>query len=50
LYLQSQEQVAEVLEKWDTIDDEVWAKIIVLERNKRIAKVYAKTRIMSLNG
>ena len=29
----------EVLRKWDAIDDEIWAKAIVMERNKRVAKV-----------
>jgi len=28
-----------VLRKWDAIDDEIWAKAIVMERNKRVAKV-----------
>ena len=29
----------QVLRKWDAIDDEIWAKAIVMERNKRVAKV-----------
>ena len=29
----------EILRKWDSIDDEIWAKVIVLERNRRVAKV-----------
>ena len=29
----------EILRKWDAIDDEIWAKVIVLERNRRVAKV-----------
>ena len=28
----------EILRKWDAIDDEIWAKVIVLERNRRVAK------------
>jgi len=35
------DHIKEVLEKWDNIDDEIWAKVIVLERNRRIAKAYA---------
>ena len=31
--------VVQVLRKWDAIDDEIWAKAIVMERNKRVAKV-----------
>ena len=27
------------MRKWDAIDDEIWAKVIVLERNRRVAKV-----------
>jgi len=34
------DHVEEVLRKWDAIDDEIWAKAIVMERNKRVAKVY----------
>ena len=37
-----QDHIAEVLEKWDNIDDEIWAKVIVLERNRRVAKAYAR--------
>ena len=33
------DHVEEVLRKWDAIDDEIWAKAIVMERNKRVAKV-----------
>ena len=29
----------EILKKWDSIDDEIWAKAIVMERNRRVAKV-----------
>ena len=27
------------MRKWEAIDDEIWAKVIVLERNRRVAKV-----------
>ena len=33
-----QDHLQEVIEKWDSIDDEIWAKVIVLERNRRVAK------------
>ena len=29
-----QDHIQEVLNKWQSIDDEIWAKIIVLERNR----------------
>ena len=39
-----------MLEKWDNIDDEIWAKVIVLERNRRIAKAYARAPVLTVNG
>jgi len=36
------DHIQEVLNKWESIDDEIWAKIIVLERNRRVAKAYAR--------
>jgi len=33
------DHVQEILRKWDAIDDEIWAKVIVMERNRRVAKV-----------
>ena len=50
LNFQSQDHIEEVLDKWDVIDDEVWAKVIVLERNRRVARAYAKTHVLSING
>jgi len=44
------DHIAEVLEKWDNIDDEIWAKVIVLERNRRIAKAYARAPVLTVNG
>ena len=40
----------EILRKWDAIDDEIWAKVIVLERNRRIAKAYARAPVLTVNG
>ena len=37
-----QDHIQEVLDKWESIDDEIWAKVIVLERNRRVAKAYAR--------
>ena len=36
--------------KWENIDDEIWAKIIVFERNKRVAKAYARSAVLAING
>ena len=45
-----QEHISEVLGKWQSIDDEIWAKIIVLERNRRVAKAYARAPVLTVNG
>ena len=39
----------EILRKWDAIDDEIWAKVIVLERNRRVAKVNIGQQWAGLN-
>jgi len=44
------DHIAEVLDKWDNIDDEIWAKVIVLERNRRIAKAYARAPVLTVSG
>ena len=50
LYLFFQDHIKEVLEKWESIDDEIWAKVIVLERNRRVAKAYARAPVLTING
>merc|ERR550519_3109183 len=44
------DHITEVFEKWESIDDEIWAKVIILERNRRIAKAYARTPVLTING
>jgi len=44
------DHIQEVLDKWDSIDDEIWAKVVVLERNRRVAKAYARAPIVTVNG
>ncbi|KAF0773295.1 Uncharacterized protein FWK35_00005941 [Aphis craccivora] len=44
------DHIQEVLDKWTQIDDEIWAKVIVLERNRRVAKAYARAPILTVNG
>ena len=39
-----------IVRKWDEMDDEVWAKIILLEKNKQIGKAYIKTPVLSIDG
>ncbi|KAJ8952543.1 hypothetical protein NQ314_007512, partial [Rhamnusium bicolor] len=43
------DHIQEVLEKWTQIDDEIWAKVIVLERNRRVAKAYARAPVLTIN-
>merc|ERR1719411_773584 len=44
------DHIQEVLDKWESIDDEIWAKVIVLERNRRVAKAYARAPVVTVNG
>ncbi|ENN74138.1 hypothetical protein D910_11550, partial [Dendroctonus ponderosae] len=44
------DHIQEVLDKWTQIDDEIWAKVIVLERNRRVAKAYARAPVLTVNG
>lgn len=44
------DHIKEVLNKWESIDDEIWAKVIVLERNRRVAKAYARAPVLTING
>ncbi|KAH1023613.1 hypothetical protein HUJ04_012781 [Dendroctonus ponderosae] len=46
----SMDHIQEVLDKWTQIDDEIWAKVIVLERNRRVAKAYARAPVLTVNG
>ncbi|CAG9863836.1 unnamed protein product [Phyllotreta striolata] len=43
------DHIQEVLNKWTQIDDEIWAKVIVLERNRRVAKAYARAPVLTVN-
>lgn len=45
-----QDHINEVLAKWEQIDDEIWAKIIVFEKNRRVAKAYARSSVITING
>uniref|UniRef100_T1IQT5 MH2 domain-containing protein n=1 Tax=Strigamia maritima TaxID=126957 RepID=T1IQT5_STRMM len=44
------DHIHEVLGKWTQIDDEIWAKVICVERNRRVAKAYARTPVLTING
>lgn len=49
-FLVFQDHIQEVTSKWSSIDDEIWAKLIVLERNRRVAKAYARAPVLTVNG
>ncbi|KAL1491814.1 hypothetical protein ABEB36_012352 [Hypothenemus hampei] len=44
------DHIQEVLNKWNQIDDEIWAKVVILERNRRVAKAYARAPVLTING
>jgi len=44
------DHIDEILTKWNSIDDEIWAKTIVMEKNRRIAKAYIRAPILSVNN
>ncbi|CAD7014981.1 unnamed protein product [Ceratitis capitata] len=44
------DHINEVLSKWEQIDDEIWAKVIVFEKNRRVAKAYARSSVITING
>ncbi|TRY72070.1 hypothetical protein TCAL_05410 [Tigriopus californicus] len=48
--IEALDHILEVLNKWESIDDEIWAKVIVLERNRRVAKAYARAPVLTVNG
>ena len=34
----------------EVVVGEIWAKVIVLERNRRVAKAYARAPVLTVNG
>ncbi|XP_035705897.1 uncharacterized protein LOC110847527 isoform X3 [Folsomia candida] len=44
------DHIQEVLDKWEQIDDEIWSKVIIFERNRRVAKAYARAPVLTVNG
>ena len=45
-----QDHLAEVVSKWENVDDEIWGKLIIFERNRRVAKAYARSAVLTING
>ena len=49
-YSDEQDHLQEILRNWDRIDDEIWAKIVCMQKNRRIAKAFARAPVISING
>ncbi|XP_015789242.1 uncharacterized protein LOC107366174 [Tetranychus urticae] len=45
-----QDHIQEVFNKWEQIDDEIWAKVICMEKNRRVAKAYARLPFLIVDG
>jgi len=39
-----------VLKKFDIIDDDIWAKVLCMEKNKMVGKAYIRTPVLSIDG
>uniref|UniRef100_A0A914S6I2 Uncharacterized protein n=1 Tax=Parascaris equorum TaxID=6256 RepID=A0A914S6I2_PAREQ len=46
----SPDNIAEVNRKLANIEEQIWGKIIVMERNVRTAKAYLRSRIIAIDG
>ncbi|XP_053209192.1 probable serine/threonine-protein kinase DDB_G0282963 [Panonychus citri] len=44
------DHLGEILDKWDQIDDDIWAKVIFMEKNRRVAKAYVRAQVITFNG
>ncbi|XP_054157595.1 uncharacterized protein LOC128955941 [Oppia nitens] len=44
------DHIQEILHKWERIDDEIWAKIVCMQKNRRVAKAYARAPVLTING
>ena len=45
-----EDHVSEIHGKWDAIEDDIWGKVIVMERNRRVAKAYVRSPVVSVGG
>jgi len=39
-----------VLKKFDIIDDDIWAKVLCMEKNKMVGKAYIRTPVLTIDG
>ena len=45
-----QDHINEIHGKWDSIEDDIWGKVIVMERNRRVAKAYIRSPVITVGG
>jgi len=44
------DHINEIHSKWEAIEDDIWAKVIVMERNRRVAKAYVRSPTITIGG
>ena len=44
------DHIAGILKKWECIEDEIWAKIVLMEKNHMVAKAFIRTPVLTVNG
>ncbi|KAI1285301.1 hypothetical protein HDE_12088 [Halotydeus destructor] len=45
-----QDHIQEILMKYQQLDDDIWGKLIYMQRNRRVAKVYTRAPVVNING
>jgi len=44
------DHIAGIHKKWDCIEDEIWAKIVIMEKTQEVAKAFIRAPVMTVNG
>ena len=44
------DHIAGIHKKWDFIEDEIWAKIVIMEKTQEVAKAFIRAPVMTVNG
>jgi hypothetical protein len=44
------DHIAEIVDKWPSLDSEIWCKVICMERNRRVAKAYIRLPYLIVTG
>ena len=45
-----EDHISEIHGKLDAIEDDIWGKVIVMERNRRVAKAYVRSPVVTVGG